>query len=173
MKHCSRCKTDKPLDEFLKNKARKDGVSVYCRDCTRSYMVAKDYDKKRWLENRDIESNRSRLYRQENSERLAEYWREKQAKRRREHPEKIIASNARRKLAEKRAIPGWADTKSIGMMYAKARELSVAFGVDFHVDHIVPLRSKLVCGLHCEANLQLLAADINHRKRNYEWPDMP
>lgn len=173
MKLCSRCDTRKSLSEFIKNKARKDGVSVYCRDCTKKYMVAKEYDRKRWQNDRDEESQRSRLYRQQNAERLAEYWREKQTRRRKEHPEKVLASNAQRKIAERRSIPSWANIGSIRLMYAKAKELSARLGVDFQVDHVVPLRSKLVCGLHCEANLQLLASDINHRKRNYEWPDMP
>jgi hypothetical protein len=42
-----------------------------------------------------------------------------------------------------------------------------------HVDHIVPLVSKFVCGLHCEANLQLLPGPENQRKGNRVWPDMP
>jgi hypothetical protein len=35
------------------------------------------------------------------------------------------------------------------------------------------LRSELVCGLHCEANLQIISAFDNQSKRNYRWPDMP
>ena len=42
-----------------------------------------------------------------------------------------------------------------------------------HVDHIVPLQSALVCGLHCEANLEIIPGAANEAKKNYWWPDMP
>jgi hypothetical protein len=44
--------------------------------------------------------------------------------------------------------------------------------VEYHVDHIVPLTSDLVCGLHCEANLQIAVGKDNIAKNNRWWPDM-
>lgn len=50
MKTCSKCNTEKPLIEFHKNKARKDGVATYCKKCTSEYCQTpqkKQYEKNR------------------------------------------------------------------------------------------------------------------------------
>jgi hypothetical protein len=80
----------------------------------------------------------------------------------------------RRYVAKKQqAVPLWADPAQMATVYAKAQELSVAFGISLEVDHVVPLTSPLVCGLHTADNLQLLATGANRSKGNRYWPDMP
>lgn len=41
----------------------------------------------------------------------------------------------------------------------------------WEVDHIVPIKHALVCGLHCLANLQYLPATVNRRKSNTWMPE--
>ena len=173
MKNCARCDTTKDAAEFGKNAGRKDGLAVYCRACTKSYMAGKTYDKDRWANMREKESARNKDYRARSADRLLPAHREKAARRRKERPELVNAGNKARKAAQRQAIPAWADRAQISTMYRKAKELSAVFGVELQVDHVVPLRGKLVCGLHTPANLQLLAKDLNHTKRNWSWPDMP
>lgn len=71
------------------------------------------------------------------------------------------------------AVPKWADLESIKEIYLESREKSLQTGTHYHVDHIVPLQSKLVCGLHVEYNLQILSAKENMQKSNSFWPSMP
>lgn len=85
---------------------------------------------------------------------------------------KAIADCAARFAASLRARPAWADRRLIDDLYALARIYRDA-GFAAHVDHIVPLRSKIVCGLHVEANLTVLPAKANMLKSNRHWPDMP
>ena len=78
-----------------------------------------------------------------------------------------------RAALKKLAVPVWADKEKMKEFYVRARDLEKITGMSHHVDHIVPLNSRIVCGLHCEANLQVLTAAENISKGNRVWPDMP
>ena len=69
--------------------------------------------------------------------------------------EKRNAIEAKRRSAKLQRIPSWADKQEISMWYEAAEILSRG-GVSFHVDHIVPLQGKEVCGFHSQDNLQIL-----------------
>lgn len=58
-------------------------------------------------------------------------------------------------------VPPWADLKKIERVYTMCRKLCNGLAGAFHVDHIVPLRGKLVSGLHVSWNLQILPETEN------------
>jgi hypothetical protein len=83
---------------------------------------------------------------------------------------KRAALNMKRKAAKMFAIAPWADHEKIKALYKKAVELTRKTGVKHHVDHVYPLQSKYLCGLHVETNLQILTAKENIKKGNRSWP---
>ena len=89
-----------------------------------------------------------------------------------DRPDLNRARRSRRRAAENRAVPSWANKAATDEMYSAAAAAQELFEIPVHVDHTVPLISKLVCGLHCEANLRLLPGRENQAKSNRSWPDM-
>ena len=99
------------------------------------------------------------------------YWKDpvkyitKASKRAKKYPARHAAISASYKNTKKMSGPPWADQKKILILYEKALILGM------EVDHIVPITSSFVCGLHCEDNLQLLCKSENVSKGNRSWPD--
>jgi len=70
----------------------------------------------------------------------------------------------RKYVADKyKRTPSWADVSAIVGFYKGCPK-------GFHVDHIYPLRGKLVSGFHVLENLQYLSAEENMRKNNRFMP---
>jgi hypothetical protein len=57
-------------------------------------------------------------------------------------------------------------------IYDEARILTEATGVRHHVDHMIPLLGREVCGLHVPWNLRIITADENRKKNNRFVPDI-
>lgn len=111
----------------------------------------------------------ARRWRENNPEQALENGRRWRAN----NKDKVNAKKARRLAAQIKATPSWADLKKIRAIYAEASRLTRETGIQHHVDHIYPLRSKVMCGLHVETNLQILPAIANQKKSNVTWPLEP
>ena len=66
-KRCSKCGEVKQVEEFYKEKCRKDGYRCYCKSCTR--IIARQYHDN----NKKKERNRGKKYRDNNKEKLKKY----------------------------------------------------------------------------------------------------
>jgi len=81
-KKCSTCGEEKPLDEYYKDKSRKDGLAGRCKLCKKQY----------YQENKERILEQKKQYNQENKERLAEY----QKQYRQENKERIAERDKQR-----------------------------------------------------------------------------
>lgn len=107
-------------------------------------------------------ADKRRAWREQNKERLAK----QAAEWTRKNSGVKQAAKARRLAAKIQATPIWADLTAIAAIYTDAARLTRETGIPHEVDHVVPLRSPLVCGLHIACNLQILTKTENRRKHN-------
>lgn len=138
VKSCTVCKTKKDLSYFHKNKSRPDGHSHVCKECRK--QLSKDYN--------------STLDHAEHYKKHSSYYKKKATY---------------RKGSVRAATPTWLTSNQkaeIDLFYDLAKDCHIITGEDYHVDHIIPLKGKSVCGLHVPWNLQILPSDINISKSN-------
>jgi hypothetical protein len=149
LKACKCCDSIKQVAEFSKGQHQ-------CKACGQKSSDS-------WLER-----NREHRYSQQKD------WGIRTADKRKEvrgayylnNKDKNAARASKRRAAVKSAIPKWAEEEKISRLFVEAKKWSKILGVKLHVDHIVPLNSPVVCGLHCFDNFQLLEASANLSKSN-------
>lgn len=144
MKICLKCQTELPLNQFGKRKDSKDGLRNECKPCRRQM------DKRYRFDNREAIQGRQKEYYQSNKE-------------------VFFSNNAKRRAKALKATPDWLNGEHkahIKRTYKLASLMKEITGVEYHVDHIVPLNGINLCGLHVPWNLQVLRADLNLSKSN-------
>jgi hypothetical protein len=146
-------------------------------------LAKAEYARQYYLKNKERIKLLNNKWRKENSEKCSAYsrsWRinnpgkqELSTKNWYENNPNIAAKKTiRRKHCQEVATVKWSNDFIIKEAYCLAKLRSKIFGFKWHVDHIVPLKSKFVCGLHVANNLQVIPALVNISKGNRYWPDM-
>lgn len=178
MKECRVCGDVKPVTEYHKNSRAIDGLFSDCKKC-RKIKAAKYYkeNKQKILQQNKEWSNKNKKrhkfiqarWEHDNKE-ARRIKQNKNAKERyNRNPHKVCEYVSRRHAKKIKAMPTWltnSHIKEIKNIYKLSQERSVETNIKHHVDHIVPLNGKDVCGLHVPWNLQVITASENCAKSN-------
>jgi len=121
---------------------------------------------KEWYaRNKDKEKERHQKIYKENKDRILEVNREWRSK----NSHKMLHYTRKYQLSKIQRTPKWLTEDhlvQIEAFYLYSKMLSDALGVQYHVDHIVPLQGENVSGLHVPWNLQVITASENMSKHN-------
>lgn len=197
-KPCSKCKRVLPAAMFNKAKWLSTGLRPDCKDCYSAWKKEwwarqpKSDQARRNAENRRLAKRGLRRCVTCSNIRPAtdEYWsrvntghlnstcrpcdRARVRQWMDENPERRKANAAtgwanRHARKKRRTIPLSSEhRKQIKAVYAECRRRNEARPRAWHVDHIIPLAGKNVCGLHVPWNLRIIPARENIRKSNRE-----
>lgn len=139
--------------------ADKEKAKEYARSYYQRNKAKWEVKKGQWaLANPEANRECKRHYRERNKAKRKAYnktWAQKNAG-------KVTAYSVAYQLSKKRAMPQWLtpeQVKDIEAIYANRPK-------GYHVDHVVPLNGKNVCGLHVGWNLQYLLKEENIKKSN-------
>jgi len=160
-KYCSKCKNLKKLVDYTADKSQISRVQPICIKCQANYAKTVKPKQKYTKKQLDHKRNYNREYIKQNKEQSKKY--------RFDNKEHINAYNMKRKAAKLKRTPSWLtkqDYNNIKDYYKLAKIKEQETGIKYHVDHIIPLQGKLVCGLHVPTNLQVITATENLSKSN-------
>lgn len=162
---CTKCNKKKQEMEFYKNTQGSRPVRSWCKKC---YSVD---NKQRYIKNPDFIKENRKNYFKENKDvevlKMKQYYES--------NKDKFLFYSSKRRAQKKLAYPTWLssfDAAKIKSIYKMCRQISKKTGLQHHVDHIIPLQSELVCGLHVPWNLQIIPSFENIKKHNSFNEDM-
>lgn len=171
---CKKCSVEKPFEDYYRAKGTKTGYHSSCKDCYKKRVSdykqqnvqrIREQTRQYYVKNKETILAKNKEYLESNPEVLQKA--RKNWKKR--NPSAVTALTAKRRAARLDATPQWLTEehyKVIQEYYWIAKDLKAVSGQDYHVDHIVPLQGKNVCGLHVPWNLQILPAYLNTSKGN-------
>lgn len=155
-------------------------VKRKARERAKAWYEANKQRAKEWAEaNKEKRKEQLKKWKEENPERVRELRRQSQAR----NPEstrkrlnrylssekgKITAAvhrDAYRARVKQQSL-GMYDRKAINLVYRTCKMMTKTTGEKYEVDHIVPIKCDMVCGLHVSWNLRIITKAENRQKTN-------
>jgi hypothetical protein len=143
VKVCTKCKIEKPFDEFCKDKIRKDGLTYKCKYCIKEYYQdnkerMKEYKKEYYQVNKKYKKEYNKEYREANKEYYKEYLKEyhqvnkeKLEEYRKEYKRERRKTDPLFKMKCNLSTRTWAAFKNKG--YSKTSKTRKMLGIDWEV----------------------------------------
>lgn len=189
MKQCVQCNQIKNLTEFYKGTRCLLGVRPECKRCfldnRKEYdMLHRDehieYGRQYLAEHREENKRKCQIRYNQNKQEYkgnARQWAIENPEKVKESGKKFrkenrVQENVRLKkikLEREHRTPKWlteADWIEINKSYQLAFDKTKITGIQYDVDHIIPLKGKLISGLHVPSNLQVITHKENMKKSN-------
>ena len=139
-KACSKCGKIKTASQFYKARRSTDGLRSSCKDCTTKYT------RKYYIDNKERILSSNKVFRDTNKHLY------------------LSKSKSRRDVLNKEINTIYNDR--IKEIYYIRDAISEESGIEYQIDHIIPLKHRNVCGLNVPWNLQILTEDENRSKKN-------
>ena len=132
-------------------KANREKIRANCKKYRANNKIKADSASRLWVEqNKEHVAKRKKAWRAKNKAHVNAY-------------------NRTRKAMIKNRVPIWMDSELqwlVNEVYLLAQTRTNMTGFKWHVDHIIPLQGRTVCGLHVPENLQVILEQHNLKKSN-------
>lgn len=184
-RRCTQCVSEKEARKYIKysDKLKEKASRWYEENNARGRATRNAYHA-RMKDDPEYQAMRA-AYNEQHRDRFLEMQRAKnstpearaaKAAQKREQRALYTAYEHKRRAAAVQAVPAWHGEFDLFVAEEALKLCAVrraATGVDWHVDHMIPLLAKRACGLHCAANFQVIPERLNRRKNNKLWLTEP